>query len=154
MEGPTVKRRGTRVALLAALALLLLGAGVALAVQAPPGTYKGKTDQKRPVTVKVGDGGQVVHFDIGWQAKCKKPHKFWTASTQFPNSGTTDKIANSIPYTSPAVGGYSGRVTPNLTGKFTTATTAHGKFKAHVKVMKNGKKVDSCKVSTKWHAKA
>ena len=141
--------------LLATCLAFALCTGVALAALAPAGTYKGKTDQKRKVTVQVGDAGKVLRLDINWRAKCKKPKKFWTGGTTFSNPGTTDNISNAPgSYTSNAGGGFTGLITPKLTGKFTTASKANGTLKAHVKVMKNGKKVDSCNVTTKWHAKA
>lgn len=143
-----------RTTLATCMAFLLLMTGVALAAQAPAGTYTGKTKQKKKVSIQVGDASKVLRLDINWRAKCKKPKKFWTGGTTFSNPGTTDSIAGGGGSYTANAGSYTGLITPKLTGQFTTATKANGTFKAHVKVMKNGKKVDSCNVTTKWTAKA
>ena len=138
--------------LLIAAACLGLFAAVALAAIAPPGVYNGRTKQKRTVSVQVGADAKVVRLDIRWRAKCEKKGKFWTGGTTFNDlDGTTDAFSDGGPYTATAGGGYTGIINAKVSGKFTTPEKANGKFKVKVRVEKNGKKVDVCRRSTKWH---
>ena len=140
----------------AALAGLL--AATALAVTPNRGVYTGASDQVKladhGVKLRVDKNHKVVHFEIGWRAKCQKPDKFWTAGTQIDNptnqAGGVFKDRGS--YTSKTSSGFTGDDTETLNGHFTDKTHAQGSWKANVKVYnKNNKKVDTCSVSTHWH---
>jgi hypothetical protein len=142
-------------ALVAAVLALFMLASVATAAVAPAGTYTGKTKQKRKISLDVDANAKVTKLDVNWRAKCKKPKKFWTGGTSFTNvPGNTDAFAKKGNYTSHTSSGFDGIIHVQLAGKFVTSSKAQGTFKAHVKVSKNGKKVDRCNVSTKWTAKA
>jgi hypothetical protein len=140
----------------AALAGVL--AATALAVTPTKGVYTGASDQVKladhAVKLRVNKNHKVVHFEIGWRAKCSKPGKFWTAGTQIDNPANESGGAfhDHGSYTSKTSSGFTGDVTITLNGHFTDKTHAQGSWKANVKVYNsNNKKVDTCSVSTHWH---
>jgi hypothetical protein len=153
--GTRTKRIATALVGTAGVAGVL--AATALAVTPDKGTYTGASDQVKladhGVKLRVNKNHKVVHFEIGWRAKCQKPNKFWTAGTQIDNptneAGGVFKDHGS--YTSRTDSGFRGDITITLNGHFTDKTHAQGSWKANVKVYNsNNKKVDTCSLSTHW----
>jgi hypothetical protein len=147
-------------AALVAVAVMLGCAGTALAVVPHAGVYRGTTEQRfdgdHHVRVKVSESRRVAVVDVAWRAKCKAKGRFWYGATRFENpaedgghfhdagtydGGTADEK-------------YDARITVAMDGHFTSASRVRGTFSSKVKVVKasTGHHVDSCKMSTHWHA--
>jgi hypothetical protein len=126
----------------------------------PAGTYRGTTEQQydgdHHARVKVDSNHQVTVVGIGWRAHCKDKGAFWYGATRFRNpkqdgghfhdkgtykGGTAD-------------GKYDADITVALDGRFPDASHAKGTFSSKVNVVRasTGRQVDSCKMSTRWHA--
>jgi hypothetical protein len=142
----------------ATAALAGLFAATALAATPNKGVYTGFSDQVKlqdhGVRLRVDKNHKVVHFEIGWRAKCQKPDKFWTAGTQIdnPTNPSSGVFKDHGSYSSQTSNGFRGDVTITLNGHFTDKTHAQGSWKANVKVYNSkNKKVDTCAVSTHWH---
>jgi hypothetical protein len=146
----------------AAAVAVSLTAATAVAVPPPPsGSFAGSTSQKKlsshVVKIKTDASGHVSNFAIDWSAKCKKPKHFWTTTTivrggtdGVPMNGETFGETGS--YTGKAGGGIKGLVSVTFHGRFTDADNASGNWKTKVKVMRKGKRIDTCKASIKWSA--
>jgi hypothetical protein len=147
---------------LAAVVGLLVFAAVALAVAPAPGTYKGKTGQKRNMQVKVDSTGRITFFKIRWLAPCDKKGKFWGPDVTQDVDGTTDRIkqpgdgsfSDKGSYDETDTNGFKGHFSVKLGGKFTTATEANGFFRVRIRVTRKGKLVDRCHKKVKWHVPA
>jgi hypothetical protein len=133
-------------------------AATALAVTPTKGVYTGASDQVKVqdhgVTLRVDRHHKVVHFEIGWRARCDRPGKFWTAGTQIDNpvNDGNGVFHDHGSYTSHTANGFNGDITLTLKGHFTDKTHAQGSWKANVKVYNaQHKKVDNCAVDTHWH---
>jgi hypothetical protein len=138
-------------------------AATALALTPSKGTYTGSTNQtKAPhhsITVKTNDNGKVVHISIDWRARCQAPNSYWSETTVIQKSGIVNDGGGVFHvdggHNSNGGGGITGKVTDSLDGHFTDKTHAQGKWQATVKVYnKNGKKIDTCSMHTKWHVGA
>jgi hypothetical protein len=152
------------VAAVAAPIAVLVFAAVALAVTPAPGTFTGSTGQDEAVSIKVNAKHRIKKFVINWWAPCKKPGKTWGTSNK--PDGTQDKDGKGDKIKQPGDGsfsdegsyskkpdsnGFQGHFKVKLEGMFTTPTAANGTFDVHVKVTRNGNKVDTCHRKVHWH---
>jgi hypothetical protein len=139
----------------AVAALSLLCAAVALAATPKPGKYRGRTSQGKSVRVKVNDSGRIGRdgFKIHWEAPCQVAEDMaWGDTThntkriEIADDGSFELDAKY----KHAVGQYTGHIKIETDGKFDTKTSASGKFKARVRVTKDGDYVDTCKKTVSW----
>jgi hypothetical protein len=131
-------RRGTVLIVAAVAALSLLCAAVALAATPKPGKYRGKTSQGKSVRVKVNDSGRIGRdgFKIHWEAPCQVAKDMaWGDTT---HNTKRIEIAD------------DGSFELDAKYKLDTKTSASGKFKARVRVTKDGDYVDTCKKTVSW----
>jgi hypothetical protein len=149
--------RRTIWAAIGACLALLVGAAVVLAATPAPGTYEGKTGQKKLVRVKVNSQHRVHKFRINWKAPCDSGDAWPGGTVDIDGSG--DKIKQDTDagtfhdagsYVPDKQNGYTGHVTVSFNGTFTKATKAEGKFKVKVRVSKNGETVDHCRKTVGW----
>jgi hypothetical protein len=150
--------RGTAPAM--ALAVLMTVASAAFAVVPPQGTYSGISEQQgsfpHDVTVRVDAQHQVTRVHIDWRAPCKRAGRHWSGGTRVLNPEQHGgKFHDHGSYDSATEDGqFKAHITETLDGHFPDKRHAAGRFTAKVDVKRaaSGKKVDSCRVSTKWHA--
>ena len=153
-------RGGLSPAAAAAIVIALLAPATAAAVQPAPGTYRGKTSQKRSALVRVRDDGRVSFLKIAWRAPCKngKHHKSYTTDEdrghdiEQPGDGSFSDRGSYVE--GPDDDGYLARVKVELDGRFTTRTRARGHFHVKVRIKRHGKFVTNCEKSVKWHVGA
>ncbi len=147
-------------------ALTISAALAAVAVAPSPASaaksFAGKTQQDRPVTVRVGDDGIVSLVRITWRTRRCRSGEFLQDRTDFRapfDSATVDAFADRGAYSLRQRGGYRIRVTIDLTGKRIVdpanpaAERWQGTLRSTAVVRRNGRTVDRCSLrSIGWTA--
>lgn len=143
------RRRGARAG---ALTLALLAAVAAPALALGAGTYKGKSSQHEPVSLRE-QGGVIRVLRVAWMASCKRSGYFLgtaDAPLRTKQTGITlgkhSSWLSHARYTAPPVGGYVERFTVSDSGSFGRHGTVHGSFSGAARVYKakGGRFVTSC----------
>jgi hypothetical protein len=139
----------------AVLALVALCAvAAALPASASAATYKGKTKQGRNAVVVTDADGLVSRVKIGWKATCDDGT--YTSRTIFLppfDTSSSTEFAHVGNYTArPA--GYVSAIHVSVHGTWLEDTDRwHGTFGVRVRVRKDGKLVDTCRLKKlKWSA--
>ncbi len=156
----TSRRARSTAALIGAVAWF--STGIAVAVTPPPSsTFNGSTNQTRAprheLVLRTNTAGKIARLQIGWKANCRQPGAFWSGETVatfgqggLPTAGGKFHAAGS--YVRRLSNGISGKISIQLQGEFTSKRHVQGKFSAQVKVMRAGRQIDACSMSTRWHA--
>ena len=137
-------------------ALSLLCAAVALAATPKPGTYEGKTQQKRPVLLEVGSDRNVARLAIVWKARnCENdPEASWGPdTTRFKSTipvAEDGSFTRTKKYQRTDEHGFTGRFRAKIGGAFTKPKVASGTFDITVRVTKAGKAIDKCHQRVTW----
>jgi hypothetical protein len=137
------------------LALAALCAVVAAApASASAGTWSGKTKQGRAVMLRTDGDGLVTRARIGWKARCQDGT--YSSRTIFlPPFDTSSSSAFSAAgdYTARPKG-YVSAIHVTVKGAWVDASDRwHGTFTVRVRVRKDGKLVDTCRLKKlRWSA--
>src|SRR4051812_42811223 len=99
------------------LSLSLLLAAVPATAEAK--SYKGKTSQRRVVTVRTGADGVVNHARLSWHAPCRGNVRYNGVTTFRPplDVATGDSIQDGGTYRVSVKGGFRARITGTLAGQ-------------------------------------
>jgi hypothetical protein len=152
---PTGENAAMRI-VFATVALLLALTGVADAK-----SFRGKTSQKRMVTMVVGQDGLVSRIRISYSAPCSDPRY------RFPNvlrveppfeRSTPDAMTETVTLRDKLGGGGRSRQTATVTARRTVdddgAESWSGTFKTRAVLTKGGKRLDTCELKrVTWTAK-
>ena len=125
-------------------------------------TFTGKTQQNRPITVRVGDDGIVDNVRVSWRTRRCRSGEFLQDRTDFRppfDTATVDAFDDVGTYRLRQRGGYRIRITITLTGKriVDPASPAAEKWQGTVRstavVRRNGRTIDRCSLrSIGWTA--
>ena len=145
--GATGQKRGMRI-VVATLAALLAITSVAEAK-----SFRGKTSQKRMVSVVVGSNGLVTRIRISYSAPCSDPRY------RFPNvlrleppfkTSTPDAMSETVTLNDRLSGGGRSRQTATVTARRTVDAAGveswTGTFKTRAVLTKGGKRLDTCQL--------
>jgi hypothetical protein len=139
-------------AVLALAALCAVAATVPAAAEAA--TWKGKTKQGRKAVVVTGADGLVTRVRLGWKAKCNDGT--YTSRTTFlpPFDASTAITFEHTGSYSARPDGYRTWTTATIHGRFFPAVDRwRGRLDVKVRVRKNGKLVDTCRLKKlRWSA--
>ena len=133
-----------------ALAVLLCVPAVAEAR-----TWRGETEQDRPVMVRTGDDGTVKKVRLAWKARCRNGN--YTSSTFFKvpfDLSTASEFRDAGTYRSRRLkGGYRARHTVAVRGTLGADDRWTGTFRVRTRVMRRGRLVDRCRrAGVSWSA--
>jgi hypothetical protein len=136
---------------LLALIVLSLAATIAPAT-ASAATWKGKTKQGRAVVVHTDSDRRVDRVRIGWRARCGSGA--YTSQTLFRAPLDTAKataFAHDGDYRA-RPSGYRARIWVHIAGSLDNRVW-RGRFRVRVRVKKDGKVVDTCRLKRlRWRA--
>lgn len=141
--------------------LTALSVGVLLLAATPAvadaKNYKGKTSQKRGVSLRTGADGVINKASLRWRAPCGQGY-FWHGATGFRppfDAATPDAFQDEGTYRTRAKNGERSRVTTTFAGQRDPATDRWtGTFAVKVMVSKRGKVIDRCELKrVTWTAK-
>ncbi len=146
-----------RLVLTITLAVLL-----ALPAAAQAENFRGKTSQRRMVSVTVGDDGFVSRIRISYSARCTDPRY------RYPNvlrveppfdEATKDEVTEEVVLREPLDGGGRSRQTATITAERSVdadgVASWSGTFKTRAVLSKNGKRLDVCELKrVTWSATA
>ena len=151
----------TKRAVLTTAAVLATVAAVPATASAEK-TFTGKTQQDRPITVRVGDDGVVNNVRVSWRTRRCRSGEFLQDRTDFRppfDTGTVDAFDDVGTYSLRQRGGYRIRITITLTGKRIVdpanpaAEQWQGTVRSTAVVRRNGRTIDRCSLrSIGWTA--
>ena len=118
-------------------------------------TWRGETEQRRPVMVRTGDDGVVKEVRVAWKARCRNGS--YTSSTFFKvpfDLATATEFQDAGTYRSHRLkGGYRARHTVFVRGTLGADDRWTGTFRVRSRVMRRGRLVDRCRRSgVSWSA--
>lgn len=155
--------RRIRLGLILALMAFFVSTGVVLAsVLGDAGFYRGSTSQGKSISFKfVKDGRKIKNGAISWTADCtaagpkalKTDSNFSFSRPVVSSNGVISPPTGS--YTIDLGGGYRGKFTVDLNGRFVSETRAVGTFRGRATVSdSSGQVVDRCDSGRiTWHVK-
>jgi hypothetical protein len=117
-------------------------------------TWKGKTKQGRKVALVTNASGTVTRVRIGWKARCGDGTYSSRTIFQPPfDTSTPTSIADVGNYTAKP-DGYQSAIRVWMKGTWTASSGRwHGTFGVRVRVLKDGKLVDTCRLKKlRWSA--
>jgi len=158
-----------RRALIAAVVAAAAGPAPALAQEEPaPGpspaferkTFRGETQQDRPVSVTSGEDGLVDRVRIEWVGACRRgAFRYSTRTVDVPPFDVSEatRLRDAYSYRERSRGGVVATVAVTLTGARRGTGRRErwsGTFRARVTVRRDGRTVDSCRTATlRWSAR-
>lgn len=139
-----------------------LTTGSALAVTPPSSSsFNGSTNQtnapRHEFVLRTNDAGNIALLRFGWKAYCRQPGIIWSDGTRITALGAGlrapgGRFHTTGSYVGYVSGGITGKISVQLQGEFTSRRHVQGKFSVQVKVMRAGRQIDACSMSTHWHA--
>ena len=145
-------RRGLACAL--ALSLALLGA---VPTAASAVVFRGESTQGKPVKLRVGPDEKLNRFSIRWKTKdCNRGLYYRAGTIVGPplDRSRAGFFLDEARYKGQA-GRYDFRVDYRVRGRQKSPTRWTGSFDATAKVLRNGKKIDTCRLNrVSWRANA
>ena len=142
-------------------ALAAIGSAAALLALAAPAdaqetTVKGETAEGVAVKLTVGEFGNATAFRVGKaEIECKRGGTLTTRKTTFTEFDRSDPGAFTGTFEDTSgSGGFKFKATTKVTGTQGADVSGpwSGTLKSKTRVLKDGEKVDTCKVSTTWDA--
>jgi len=136
------------------MSLALLGA---TAGSAGAEVFRGESSQGKPVNLRVGPDDRLNRFGIRWKAKDCNRGRYYRDATGVGPPLDRDRAGFFVDedrYKAEA-GRYDFRVEYRVRGRQKSPTRWTGSFDATAKVLRNGRKIDTCRLNrVSWHANA
>jgi hypothetical protein len=137
--------------------------GVAVPEAADAKTYRGKTSQRRNVSVIAGADGLPQRVRIGWRAPCRSGDHYYKNITRFVppfDTTTPDLIRDGRTRRERDRGGIRARVSLSLEGARVVDPATpeterwEGRLAVAVAVYRHGRRIDTCRLKRlRWSAR-